>query len=67
MSETISGEIDWRATLFGTRAPGWSILVRFLVGQIHRQNSLGPLKSKKNSAISGGGIAVAKLLLRSPP
>jgi hypothetical protein len=25
MSETISGEIDWRATLFGTRAPGWSI------------------------------------------
>jgi len=34
MSETISGEIDWRATLFGTRAPGWSILVRFLVGLV---------------------------------
>jgi DoxX len=34
MSETISGEIDWHATLFGTRAPGWSILVRFLVGLV---------------------------------
>ena len=26
--------IDWRASLFGTRAPGWSILVRFLVGLV---------------------------------
>jgi hypothetical protein len=27
-----TGAIDWRARIFGTRAPGWSILVRLLVG-----------------------------------
>ncbi len=26
--------IDWRAILFGTRAPGWSILIRLLVGLV---------------------------------
>lgn len=26
--------IDWRTTIFGTRAPGWSILVRLLVGLV---------------------------------
>jgi hypothetical protein len=25
---------DWRAALFATRAPGWSILVRLLVGLV---------------------------------
>ena len=38
MSGTISGyqagAIDWRAVLFGTRAPGWSILIRLLVGLV---------------------------------
>lgn len=36
MSGTLTGyharPIDWRARLLGTRAPGWSILVRLLVG-----------------------------------
>ncbi len=26
--------INWRTNLFGTRAPGWSILVRLLVGLV---------------------------------
>lgn len=26
--------IDWRAIVFGTRAPGWSILVRLLIGLV---------------------------------
>jgi putative oxidoreductase len=26
--------IDWRPLLFGTRAPGWSVLVRLLVGLV---------------------------------
>jgi hypothetical protein len=26
--------MDWRTTLFATRAPGWSILVRLLVGLV---------------------------------
>jgi putative oxidoreductase len=38
MSGTLSGyqtgQIDWLATLLGTRAPGWSILVRLLVGLV---------------------------------
>ena len=38
MSGTLSGyqtgPIDWRARLLGTRAPGWSILVRLLVGLV---------------------------------
>jgi putative oxidoreductase len=38
MSGTLSGyktgAIDWRATLLDTRAPGWSILVRLLVGLV---------------------------------
>ena len=38
MSGTLSGyqtgPIDWRAMLLGTRAPGWSILVRLLVGLV---------------------------------
>jgi len=29
-----TGPIDWCATLRGTRAPGWSILVRLLVGLV---------------------------------
>jgi uncharacterized membrane protein YphA (DoxX/SURF4 family) len=29
-----TGPIDWRATLLGTRAPGWSILVRLVVGLV---------------------------------
>ena len=27
-------EVDWRSALLGTRAPGWSLLVRLLVGLI---------------------------------
>jgi len=38
MIETLSryrrGTINWRAVLFQTRAPGWSILVRLLVGLV---------------------------------
>jgi putative oxidoreductase len=38
MSGTLSGykagPIDWREMLLGTRAPGWSILVRLLVGLV---------------------------------
>ena len=38
MSGTLSGHqagpIDWRAKLLGTRAPGWSILIRLLVGLV---------------------------------
>ena len=26
--------INWRTNFFGTRAPGWSILVRLLVGLV---------------------------------
>lgn len=29
-----TGAIDWRARLLGTHAPGWSILVRLLVGLV---------------------------------
>jgi putative oxidoreductase len=29
-----AGTINWRTVLFGTRAPGWSILVRLLVGLV---------------------------------
>ena len=29
-----TGAIDWRTRLLGTRAPGWSILVRLLVGLV---------------------------------
>jgi putative oxidoreductase len=34
MSGVLSGALDWRAKLLGTRAPPWSILVRLLVGLI---------------------------------
>ena len=38
MSGTLSGyqtgPIDWRARLLGTSAPGWSILIRLLVGLV---------------------------------
>jgi uncharacterized membrane protein YphA (DoxX/SURF4 family) len=29
-----TGAIDWQERIFGTRAPGWSILVRLLVGLV---------------------------------
>jgi hypothetical protein len=29
-----TGAIDWRKRIFDTRAPGWSILVRLLVGLV---------------------------------
>ena len=29
-----AGRTNWRTALFGTRAPGWSILVRLLVGLV---------------------------------
>ena len=31
---TRAESINWRTALFGTRAPGWSILVRLLVGLV---------------------------------
>lgn len=34
MSGTKAGAINWRAVLFGTRAPGWSNLIRLLVGLV---------------------------------
>jgi len=34
LSGNKTGPIDWRAMLLGTRAPGWSILVRLLVGLV---------------------------------
>lgn len=34
LSENRGGAIDWRRALFATEAPGWSILVRLLVGLV---------------------------------
>ena len=34
LSGNKTGPIDWRAMLLGTGAPGWSILVRLLVGLV---------------------------------
>ena len=34
LSENRLGALDWRRTLFASEAPGWSILVRLLVGLV---------------------------------
>ncbi|HEV8018551.1 MAG TPA: hypothetical protein VGP32_08340 [Steroidobacteraceae bacterium] len=52
--------MDWRTTLFATKAPGWSIFVRLLVGLVVFPDSLGGAWSL-DSRLAGRRIAGAEV------